>query len=70
MAKTPGEIAAKHMPSLTPEDILETPYMMVGSAGALVDKLLEHRERWGFSHYTVRREALGQLDPVIAALPR
>jgi hypothetical protein len=44
--------------------------MMVGSAGALVDKLLEHRERWGFSHYTVRREALGQLDPVIAALPR
>lgn len=63
-------IAAKHLPSLTPEEVLETPYLMVGSAGALVDKLLEHRERWGFTHYTVRREALDQLQPVIAALSR
>jgi hypothetical protein len=41
---------------------------MVGESGALVDKLLDHRERWGFSHYTVRREALGQLEPVISQL--
>lgn len=65
-----AEIAAKHMPSLTPEDILETPYVMVGTVDSLVDKLLEHRERWEFTHYTVRREALGQLEPVIEALSR
>jgi len=63
-------IAAKHLPSLKPEEVLETPYMMVGSTGALVDKLLEQRERWGFSHYTVRRKALDQIEPVIAALCR
>jgi hypothetical protein len=34
----------------------------------LVDRLIEQRERWGFSHYTVRQDALGQLEPVIAAL--
>jgi probable F420-dependent oxidoreductase len=65
-----AQIAAKHMPTLTPGDLLETPYVMVGSASALVEKLLEHRERWGFTHYTVRREALDQLRPVIAALSR
>ena len=62
------EIAAEHLSSLTVEEILETPYLMIGTRDALVGKLLEHRERWGFSHYTVRREALGQLEPVIAAL--
>lgn len=65
-----AKIVAKHLPSLTPEEVLETPYMMVGSVESLVDKLLEHRERWGFSHYTVRREALDQLGPVIASLWR
>lgn len=65
-----AQMAAKHMPSLTAEDILDTPYVMVGSTGSLVDKLLEHRERWGFTHYTVRREALDNLEPVIEALSR
>jgi hypothetical protein len=41
---------------------------MVGSAATLIDRLIEQRERWGFSHYTVRPDALGQLEPVIAAL--
>lgn len=65
-----AQIAAKHMPALTAADILDTPYVMVGSAGSIVDKLLEHRERWGFTHYTVRREALDHLEPVIEALSR
>lgn len=62
------KISRSHLPSLTPEQIVDTPYLMVGSHRALIEKLLEHRERWGFSHYTVRREALGQLEPVIAEL--
>lgn len=62
------QICHRHLPALQPQDVLETPYMMVGPADGLVEKLLAHRERWGFSHYTVRREALGQLEPVIAEL--
>jgi len=61
-------IRRTHLPSLQPSEIIHSPYLMVGERGALVDRLLEHRERWGFSHYTVRREALGQLDPVISQL--
>ncbi|HET6918717.1 MAG TPA: hypothetical protein VFI46_04540 [Jiangellaceae bacterium] len=62
------QISRSHLPSLKPEQIVDTPYMMVGSCSALIEKLFEHRERWGFSHYTVRREALGQFEPVVAEL--
>jgi hypothetical protein len=42
--------------------------MLVGSKDALVERMLSHRERWGFSHYTVRQDALGQIEPVLSAL--
>jgi probable F420-dependent oxidoreductase len=62
-------IARTQLPSLSAEDVLATPYLLVGSKDALVERLLAHRERWGFSHYTFRPDALGQIEPVIAALP-
>lgn len=65
---TAGQISRSHLPSLKPTEVIETPYMMVGTTAAITEKLIEHRERWGFSHYTVRREALGQFEPVIAEL--
>ncbi len=65
---TAEQISTARLPSLSPEDVLATPYLMVGSVATLVDRLVEQRERWGFSHYTVRPDALGQLEPVIAAL--
>jgi probable F420-dependent oxidoreductase len=66
--RTAEAISSARLPSLTANDVLTTAYLMVGSAAALVDRLIEQRERWGFSHYTVRQDALGQLEPVIAAL--
>ncbi|HET9444187.1 MAG TPA: TIGR03621 family F420-dependent LLM class oxidoreductase [Acidimicrobiales bacterium] len=65
---TAEELAATRVPSLSADDLLTTPYVMVGSAAGLVERLLEQRERWGFSHYTVRPDALGQIEPVIAEL--
>lgn len=62
------EIRSAHLPTLTRSEVLATPYLIIGSTGSLIEKLTEHRERWGFSHYTVRREALGQIEPVIASL--
>lgn len=62
------EISSSRLPALTAQDVLASPYLMVGSAATVVDTLLERRERWGFSHYTVRPDALGHIEPVIAAL--
>jgi alkanesulfonate monooxygenase SsuD/methylene tetrahydromethanopterin reductase-like flavin-dependent oxidoreductase (luciferase family) len=61
-------IAAGRLPSLAADDVLATPYLMVGTTSGLVERLLAQRERWGLSHYTVRPEALGHIEPVIAAL--
>lgn len=63
-----AQISTTRLPSLGPDDLLATPYLLIGSAPTLVDRLVEQRERWGFSHYTVRPDALGQLEPVVAAL--
>jgi probable F420-dependent oxidoreductase len=65
---TAEEISRSRLPSLTADDVLSTPYLMVGSTTTLTDRLIEQRERWGFSHYTVRHDALGQIEPIIAAL--
>jgi probable F420-dependent oxidoreductase len=56
------------LPGLSVEDILATPYLMVGPHQAVVERLLHLRERWGFSHYTVRADALGAVAPLVATL--
>jgi probable F420-dependent oxidoreductase len=55
-------------PGLTMADLLATPYLLIGSVNGIVDMLVERRERWGFSHYTVRPAALPSFAPVVAAL--
>jgi probable F420-dependent oxidoreductase len=61
-------MARDRLPSLSPDDVLATPYLLVGTRQSLIDRLIEHRERWGFSHYTVRPDALPDIEPVITAL--
>ena len=65
---TAQDIARTRLPALSAEDVLTTPYLLVGSKNAIIERILEHRARWGFSHYTVRPDALGQIEPIIAAL--
>jgi probable F420-dependent oxidoreductase len=54
--------------ALSPGELLVTPYLMIGSIDGLVDKLLAARDRWGFSHYTIRSNAMDAFAPVVAAL--
>jgi alkanesulfonate monooxygenase SsuD/methylene tetrahydromethanopterin reductase-like flavin-dependent oxidoreductase (luciferase family) len=61
-------VVDRFAPALSIDDILSSPYLMIGTVTWLIDRLLERRERWGISHYTVRADALGQIEPVIAAL--
>ena len=65
---TAATLIERFQVDLTVDEILETPYLMVGTAEGLVDKLLAAAERWGFSHYTIRPETLDGLKPVIAQL--
>jgi probable F420-dependent oxidoreductase len=61
-------LAAEHLPDLAADDVLATPYLLIGSVKGLIDELQAHRERWGFSHFTVRPPAMDAFAPVVAAL--
>lgn len=59
LARTPGHSV---------EDVLSSPFLLFGSTDTMVDALLERRERFGLSHFTVFEPAIDSLAPVIARL--
>ncbi|HET6794805.1 MAG TPA: LLM class flavin-dependent oxidoreductase [Acidimicrobiales bacterium] len=46
------------------EEMLSSPFIMVGTAGEIADQMVGHRERWGISRYTVRPP----LEPVVTVI--
>lgn len=63
-----AEELARRWPSLTPEEILASPYALVGTIEQLVEDLLARRERWGISYYVVFEPYLDAFAPVVATL--
>ncbi|MBV9950532.1 MAG: LLM class F420-dependent oxidoreductase, partial [Acidimicrobiia bacterium] len=52
-----------------PEDgFTDHPNVLIGPADALVDRLVERRERFGVNHVTVQQPALEAFAPVVANL--
>ena len=63
-----AEELAKRWTSLSPEDILQTPYALIGAVDELVEDLKARRERWGISSYVVHEPYLDAFAPVVARL--
>ncbi len=53
---------------LSAEEILESPYVLIGTVDALVEDLLARRARWGISYYLVFEPYAQELAPVVARL--
>jgi probable F420-dependent oxidoreductase len=53
---------------LTPDEARGTPYAVAGPPEAIIDALLERRERYGFSYIGVPAEAAEAMGPVVAKL--
>ncbi len=52
-----------------PATMLETsPFALIGSPDELIERLLERRDRWGFSYVIVGQEDVDKFAPVVAAL--
>jgi len=49
-------------------DMLECPFVLIGTEDQLVAELLAHRERWGITYFTVFEPFIETFAPVIAAL--
>jgi len=50
------------------EQVLATPFALIGTPTQIVDDLLERRERWGFSYVIVGADDVTAFAPVVEAL--
>ena len=62
-----AELAAQR-PALTVEDVLQTPYLLIGTVDQIVESLQEGRRRWGISYIVVHEWSLDAIAPVVARL--
>jgi probable F420-dependent oxidoreductase len=60
-----ARLAAERFPYLTREQVLETPFLLIGTAEEMAGQLLRQRERFGFSFITVHEPYQAAFAPVI-----
>jgi probable F420-dependent oxidoreductase len=53
---------------LSVEEILEAPFVLIGTVDEMVDALYARRERWGFSYFVTFEPYMNTLAPVVARL--
>jgi probable F420-dependent oxidoreductase len=63
-----AEELARRWPQLTAEDILQSPYALVGTVDQLVEDLLTRRMRWGISYFITHEPYGDALAAVVARL--
>jgi len=66
--KAAEELAVGRWAQLTPEEILESPYVLVGTVDRIVEDLQARRERWGISYITTHEPFMDALAPIVARL--
>ncbi|HEY2541306.1 MAG TPA: LLM class F420-dependent oxidoreductase [Stellaceae bacterium] len=66
-SRAAGELA-RDWHQLTPEEILDSPFVLVGTIDQMAEDLLARRQRWGFSYFTIREPYLSAFAPVVGQL--
>jgi probable F420-dependent oxidoreductase len=63
-----AEELAHRWPQLSPAEILQSPYVLVGTVEQIVEDLQLRRGRWGFSSYMLFERDMETFAPVVARL--
>jgi probable F420-dependent oxidoreductase len=63
-----AEGLARRWPQLSPDEILQSPYTLIGTVDQLVEDLQARRERWGISYYVIFEPYVDVFAPVVARL--
>ena len=58
----------KNWQQLSVEEILEAPYVLIGTVDEMVEALHARRERWGLSYFVTFEPYMEILAPVVARL--
>ncbi|GAA0473829.1 LLM class F420-dependent oxidoreductase [Streptomyces sp. NPDC046215] len=59
---------ASYAPALTEDEVLELPALLAGTVKDIADQIRGHRERFGFTYFTVLEPALEEFAPVMEEL--
>jgi probable F420-dependent oxidoreductase len=65
---TAAEVLAGRWPQLSAAEILQSPYVLIGTVDQIVEDLQSRRERWGISYYVVFERDMDAFAPVVARL--
>jgi alkanesulfonate monooxygenase SsuD/methylene tetrahydromethanopterin reductase-like flavin-dependent oxidoreductase (luciferase family) len=52
----------------SPENVLESPLTLIGSASEVIERLHARRERWGYSYMVIPGDQLAEFAPIVAQL--
>jgi probable F420-dependent oxidoreductase len=63
-----AERVARAVPGLAPTDVLAAPYALIGTVDDVIEELDRHRERWGFTSYVIRTDAIDVVAPLVERL--
>jgi hypothetical protein len=63
-----AEELARDRPQLTPEEFLDSPFVLLGTIDQMAEDLLARRQRWGFSYFTIHEPYLSAFAPVVGQL--
>jgi len=65
---TAEKLVAEHLGELTPDELLATPFVLIGTVKQIAERLRENREQFGFSFITVHEPFAEAFAPVIEEL--
>jgi probable F420-dependent oxidoreductase len=63
--KTAADMAEQYRGTITAGQILETPFLFVGTIEEMAEQVIRNRDRYGFTYYTVHEPYLDEFAPVI-----
>jgi hypothetical protein len=63
-----SEDLSRQWAPLSPEDVRETPYLLIGTIDGIVATLQSRRDRWGISYVVVFEWDMEAFSPVVARL--
>jgi hypothetical protein len=65
---TGAQLAAQFGPTMSVEETLETPFLLIGTIDQMAEQLVRNRERYGFTYLTVHDPYMEAFAPVIEHL--
>lgn len=63
--KAAADLAGQYRGTVTAEEILQNPFLFIGTVEELAEQVIRNRDRYGFTYYTIHEPYMDAFAPVI-----